>query len=144
MDIGKVDAITKKYMQNPEVFADALNQFLSGFHKGDKLLPVITLVIYWGAEEWDAPVSLSEMYAQVDAQMSKCLPDYKLNLIAPKHMTEEEINGFQTSLKEVLLFIKYSKDKQKLKKLTTEDKEFMHLDHMAVDVLNVVTKADIK
>lgn len=38
-------------------------EFLSGFHKGDKLLPVITLVIYWGAEEWDAPLALSEMYA---------------------------------------------------------------------------------
>lgn len=29
------------------------DEFLSGFTKEDKLIPVITLVLYFGAEEWD-------------------------------------------------------------------------------------------
>ncbi|WP_073092022.1 hypothetical protein [Selenomonas ruminantium] len=39
-------------------------EFLSGFHRDDKVLPVITLVVYWGADEWDAPVTLREMYPE--------------------------------------------------------------------------------
>ena len=36
-------------------------EYLGGFYRKDRLVPVITLVIYFGAEEWDAPVSLHEM-----------------------------------------------------------------------------------
>ena len=36
-------------------------EFLSGFHKDDYLLPVITLVIYFGADKWDAPRSIRKM-----------------------------------------------------------------------------------
>ena len=52
----------------------------SGFYKTDKLLPVITLVIFWGAEKWDAPLSLKEMYAEADETIMKYVPDYKVNL----------------------------------------------------------------
>ena len=34
-------------------------EYLSGFYKEDALKPVITLVIHFGADEWDAPVSHS-------------------------------------------------------------------------------------
>ena len=37
-------------------------EFLSGFSKDDKIYPVITLAVYFGAEEWDAPRSLKEMF----------------------------------------------------------------------------------
>ncbi|MCD8330860.1 MAG: Rpn family recombination-promoting nuclease/putative transposase, partial [Lachnospiraceae bacterium] len=37
------------------------NDFLSGFHATDRLIPVYTLVVYWGSGEWDAPRSLFEM-----------------------------------------------------------------------------------
>lgn len=36
-------------------------EFLSGFKKEDKLTPVITLTVYWGAEQWAAPRSLHDM-----------------------------------------------------------------------------------
>ena len=34
---------------------DNKDEFLSGFKKSDKLTPVITLTVYWGPDEWDAP-----------------------------------------------------------------------------------------
>lgn len=30
-------------------------EYLSGFGKGERLLPVITLVVYWGKQAWDGP-----------------------------------------------------------------------------------------
>ena len=36
-------------------------EFLSGFYKADKLRPVITLVLHFGADPWDGATSLHEM-----------------------------------------------------------------------------------
>ena len=36
-------------------------EYLSGFYREDRLLPVITLVVYFGADPWDGPVCLHEM-----------------------------------------------------------------------------------
>ena len=58
------------------------SEFLSGFRKGDKLMPVITAVIYFGAEEWDATMSIHEML-DVDEELLPFIPDYRINLIAP-------------------------------------------------------------
>ena len=44
-------------------------EFLSGFHKEDKLTPVVTLTVYWGADEWDAPRSLHEMLVVSDSEV---------------------------------------------------------------------------
>ena len=50
------------------------------------LIPVVTLVIYFGSDSWDAPLSLKEMYSNVDDDILAHAPDYHVNLIAPKEM----------------------------------------------------------
>ena len=47
------------------------DEFLSGFYKEDHLLPVITLVIYWSADEWDGPKSIHEMLNVKDGRLLK-------------------------------------------------------------------------
>ena len=32
-------------------------EFLSGFYREDRLIPIITVVVYFGADSWDAPKS---------------------------------------------------------------------------------------
>ena len=49
-------------------------EFLSGFHKGDKLIPVITAVVYFGADEWDAPMSIHEMLNIADEELLALIP----------------------------------------------------------------------
>ena len=93
-------------------------EYLSGFYKTDRLIPVVTLVVFFGAEEWDGPLSLREMYAIMDDKIMDYVADYKVNLLAPYYMSEDEIQKFQSSLREVMLYIKYSKDKEQLKKVT--------------------------
>lgn len=119
-------------------------EFLSGFHKTDRLVPVVTLVIYWGPDRWDGPLTLKEMYAAADDAVMQYVPDYKINLIAPEQMTDDEIKEFKTSLKEVMLYIKYSKDKNKLQKVTQADESFQNLDRQAAEVINVTTNSKLK
>ena len=119
-------------------------EYLSGFYKTDKLLPVVTLTIFWGAEKWDAPLSLKEMYSTTDEAIMQYAPDYKVNLIAPEQMTEEEIGEFKTSLKEVMLYIKYSKDKNKLQEVTQTNPSFRNLDRQAAEVINVTTNSKLR
>ena len=50
--------IWKKHKRNKDL-ADA--EYISGFAKTDRLLPVFTLVLYYGEEEWDGAKSLMEL-----------------------------------------------------------------------------------
>lgn len=48
-------------------------EYLYGYSKDSKLNPVITFVLYSGAEEWDGPVSLHEMIDFTD--IPQCLKE---------------------------------------------------------------------
>lgn len=85
-------------------------EFLSGFRKTDKLTPIITVVIYFGGDEWDGPMSIHEMLAYKDARILKAIPDYRINLVAPYNIPDEDFDEkFSTGLGVVLNAIKYSK-----------------------------------
>lgn len=120
-------------------------EFLSGFWKSDRLIPSITVMIYFGAEKWDGPLSLFEMMDVEDPEILQFMNDYKINLIAPAQMEDEDIMKFQSSLREVLLFIKYSKDKKKLNQIMkTNEKRFREVERRAVDVIKAVTNANLR
>ena len=118
-------------------------EFLSGFYKEDKLIPVITLVIYFGPDKWDGPMSLHEMLLTTDQQLLSHIPDYKINLITPDALEEEAFEKFHTSFREVLKFIKYSKDKEKLKSLTESDPHFRHIEKEAYHVISAMTGVEV-
>lgn len=120
------------------------DEFLSGLWKTDRLLPVITLVVYYGADEWDAPMSLKEMYADCDEIILKYAVDYHINLIAPCQLSDEEIDQFHTNFREIMKYIKYSKDKKKLSEVINDDKRFKSVEREAVDVINFTTNSKVK
>jgi len=120
-------------------------EFLSGFGKEDKLIPSITVTILFSAKPWDGPLSLFEMMGISDPAVQACMDNYYMRLIAPAQMADEEIMKFQSSLREVLLFIKYSEDKDELgQMLENNQKRFGGLERRAVDVIKAVTNAGIK
>ena len=86
-------------------------EYLSGFYKDDRLVPVITLVILFSPKPWDGPMSIHGMLSGVKAELLPFIPDYRINLIAPADLSESSMDKFKTSLREVLLYIKYSGDK---------------------------------
>ena len=118
-------------------------EFLSGFHRDDKVMPVITLVVYWGADEWDAPVTLREMYPEgLDESILKYATDYKMNLISPAQMTDQQLDVFRSDIKAVLKFIKHSKDKTELTNLVNNNQEYKSLDRLAAQTISVCSGQD--
>lgn len=119
------------------------DEYLSGFMRDDRLMPVATLVIYFGPKAWDGPKSIHEMFEYDDEEMLAVVPDYKINLIAPEALSDDDFDKFNTSLKEVLTFIKYSGDADKLEDAVNSDEGFRHLGRTEVDVLNVCVNASL-
>ena len=119
-------------------------EFLSGFWKEDRLIPSITVTIFFGPEEWDGPLSLLEMMDVSDPDMLACMDNYHVRMIAPAQMSDEEIMKFQSSLREVMLFIKYSKDSENLSRiLEANAKRFMEVERRAADVIEAITNSGI-
>ena len=117
-------------------------EFLSGFLKTDKLIPVITLVVYFGAEKWDGPISLHEMLDTNNDVVLKYIQDYRINLIEPSGIKEEELELFTSDLKEVLTFIKFSKDSEKIKEHYMDRGKVM-IDNDAIRVIETVTNIKV-
>lgn len=114
-------------------------EYLSGFYKEDRLIPVITLVLYFNAGEWDGPMSLHDMMAVKNPEILALVSDYRINLIAPANMSDDELNQFTTSLREVMMFIKYSGDKDRLQEILQTDERFRNVEKKAATVISTVT-----
>ena len=120
-------------------------EFLSGITKEDKLLPVITIVILYSSEPWDGPVSLYDMLATKDPEILKYVQDYHIHLIAPGNMTDQQIRCFHSSMRKVLTFIKYAKDKEKMKEIMSEeDSDFYHVDRETAQFIKEMTGVNIE
>lgn len=113
-------------------------EFLSGFYKADKLRPVITLVLHFGADPWDGATSLHEMMYFPLEEMRTFIQDYKIHLIDPAALEPDELEKFSTSLREVLGCIKYSKDKEKLSSFIRNNTR-MTLEINAARVIQAIT-----
>lgn len=74
----------------------------------------------------------------------KYVKDYEINLIDPVAIGEENFDKFMTELREVLLCIKYSKDKEKLYNTVKNDKAFEHVPNEAVSLINTLTGSNMK
>jgi len=119
-------------------------EYLSGLNKEDKLIPVITLTMFFGAEEWDGPRRLHDMLATQKEEILEYVQDYRLNLITPAAMSEGEFGKLRTSLREVLEYIKYSKDREKLREVVEQNERYRNLEREAAAVINAVTRSKLK
>ena len=111
----------KSYKKQKE-YGDSNSEFLSGFHKEDKLIPVITLTIHFGNQKWDGPRNIREMFSETDPRIMRFLPDYEINLISPNEI--DDFSDFDSDLGVVLSYIKASVDKKELRDLTSSDERF--------------------
>ncbi len=114
-------------------------EFLEGFRKGDRLIPVVTLVINWSGKEWTGFRTLHEMFGHVDPAILPFIPDYRINLISPFEISDEDLKSFSTSLRQVFSFIKHSGNKDELIRATREDEGFLNMDRESVEIINRVT-----
>ncbi len=120
-------------------------EYLSGFYKTDRLVPVITLVVSFTPQAWDAPMSLHDLFlpALRDTQILSFVPDYRINLLSPASMQGDELERLKTDLRTVFLFIRYSQDREQLRRIIENDPRFHTLDRTAAEVINATTGAKI-
>ncbi len=140
----QVADIAAGHRRNKKDFSGKNNgEYLSGFLKEDHIRPVITLVIHFGAEEWDGPLSLHEMMSTRDMELLSFVENYRIHLIDPAKLTEEQLDQFSTSLKEVMGYIKYSKNKEQLLKFLQTDAH-RSIEMNAVRVIKTITNTPIE
>ena len=84
------------------------------------------------------------MLSVQDPEILSLVPDYRINLFSPAEIKDEELDKLQSNLKEVMLFIKYSKDKRKLQELTTQSPGFRSLELKAARVIDSITGINLR
>ena len=136
---AQVEAIRKSHIENKDLKDSG--EFLSGFTKDDKLLPVITLCVCFDKTTWDAPRSLYEMFVKMDPRIKPYVNDYKLNLITPQEITD--FSKFSSELGFVFEFIQKSDDKERLRDIIESKEAYHHIDATTVDLINTYTAANI-
>ena len=113
--------------------------------KNDKieLKPVITLVLYLGDEEWTGPRSLHEMIDMEKYQFIKDrIYDYKLHLISPYEINNEDFSKLKSEMRLVLKCIKYSKDSMKLNNIIKNDCNFNMVSNKAAELIDEVVETE--
>lgn len=83
-------------------------EYLSGFRRTDRIMPVVTVVLYLSAKRWDGPLSIHDMMGIRDRSVLDLVPDYTINLLQPADLGEEDFTRFHTELGQVLEYIRYS------------------------------------
>lgn len=77
--------------------------------------------------------------AVTDKGLLQHIPDYRIKLIDPAWIDSDEMDKFHTSLREVLSYIKYSKDADKLAEYMNHNQRMEHLEVGAAQVIKEVT-----
>lgn len=128
----QVKEIAKKHQIEKDLKSRA--EFLSGFTKADKLIPIITITVYLGSDEWDAPRCLTDMYEIPDDRLKPFLQNFNANLFVPSEFND--FNKFQTELKQIFEILSASGDKTKMNRVLSQDLKFQSMDNETVRLIN--------
>lgn len=60
------------------------SEFLSGLKKGDRLHPIISICVYYGEDDWDGPLCLTDMLNIPDT-LKSIVSDYRMHLVQVKN-----------------------------------------------------------
>lgn len=118
-------------------------EYLSGFGKADTLMPVVTIVIHFGTDEWDGPTSVHDMFGEHDKELLALTADYKINLIEPSKISDGDFRKFSTGLGLVLGYIKYAKDDDGLTRFVENERGYEAVDTESADLINVITDSEL-
>ena len=112
-------------------------EFLSGFGKDDKLIPVITITVYWGDSTWDAPRKLSDMFDIKDERLHSFVNDYKLNMIIPSEI--HDVNKFVSDFQLVIQALAARNSKKDFYNLLSNNEQFYSVDVKTADLISELT-----
>ncbi len=110
-------------------------EYLYGFCRDSRLFPTVTFVLYYGEKDWDGSKNLHGIldFTDIPSILKEKIADYQIQVIEVRKL--EDTSFFRTDVKQVFDFIRFSKDKKKLKELLEKDAAYRHLDEDACDMV---------
>ena len=115
------DERARKYRNDPEIKRTLEDdELLSGMKRTDRLIPVITLVVYYGERPWDGATSLHELLT-VDEELAPFVNDYKMLLVEAKKNDQKLHNVENIDLFNLLsIFLNEEKRMEKVNEYVRE------------------------
>lgn len=110
---------------------------LSPLKKEDRLVPVITLVLYMGEDPWDAARNLHELFnfSEIPQELRNYVPDYPIHVLDVCHTSDERLLEFPKDLASMFLTIKYQKNPDTLKSILYSIPEFRAVEKETFDAV---------
>lgn len=99
--------------------------YLSGITKGDKLIPIVSVTLYWGTDPWDAPTTLQEMLLPTDKSTRSLLGDYNCNLFSI--VDAQDFPKYKTELEELFQILNIRNQKDRLYDLVHSKETYRHI-----------------
>jgi hypothetical protein len=112
-------------------------EILSGFYSDDKLTPVITLVIYYGQEEWRSPLKLSDLFK--DSLFTGFADDMPMYLLDVRHMSKEKLDSYSPALNAFFGFLVYDHTDEFDSFIAEHNQTFSDLPDQTIDALIEIT-----
>lgn len=109
-------------------------------HDNQKLCPVITIVLYFGLEEWTKPLTLLDMLRLPDDNQTiwkELIGDYSIRLIPMRNQPEEIRNLYQSDYRLIAEYLACCNDKKELDKAIQKyGRNLLHMEEV-LDMLEV-------
>ncbi|MDO4289581.1 MAG: Rpn family recombination-promoting nuclease/putative transposase [Eubacterium sp.] len=115
---GQYKEIAKEHRRQRDLTP---KEWLSQFSKTDKLMPVVTLVVYYGRDPWDGPKDLRDMFSAT-GPFKDLAGNYPMNLIEVNAI--KDVEAYEDDLMALFAFVKYQKDQKSLEQLIAAHKQY--------------------
>ena len=105
-----------------------------GFTPEDRLIPAVTVCVYYGQEPWNAPVRLVDLmdlsgFTKKETRLwKKYIQDYRILVLDIRRMANEQIEQMSSDLKLLFGMLKNSEDKKTLQ-------EYIHQHEKEIDTI---------
>ncbi len=113
---------------------------MGGFAEADRLIPVFTVVIYYGTAAWKGAGDLHGILnmEEVPEAVKKLVNNYETHIVEVCRF--EHLEWFETDLRETFGFIKYADEEEKLREFVEQHREvFESLSEDAYDFITFQT-----
>ncbi len=132
----------KRYYKNNNILLKG-DEFISGIKKTDRFLPVITLVLYYGEDEWDSPRNLHDIL-DIPPEIKGLVSNYDIKIIEMKKNNLKLNNQNNKDLFKVLSIV-YDNGKNKKERIQelTEYEKNRNIDEKVIDVIAATTNITI-
>ena len=102
-------------------------EFLSGFRKDDRLIPVITIVVTFQSEIWDGPMSVHDMLELrgIPERLKMRIPNYEMLLLQPLKYDESKEHDLQSTFGVVMGLLKYASSMEKFQQYVDEHENIL-------------------